>query len=45
VRTNPEWGNKAPEVKPERVKQVREKTKGRNQPFSQEELLKVSPAD
>jgi mono/diheme cytochrome c family protein len=45
VRQNPEWGNKAPEVKPERVKEVREKTKGRNQPYSQEELLKVSPAD
>jgi len=45
VRQNPEWGNKAPEVKPERVKAVREKTKSRNQPFSQEELLMVSPAD
>ena len=45
VRQNPEWGNKAPEVKPERVKAVREKTKSRNQPYSQEELLKVSPAD
>ena len=45
VRQNPEWGNKAPEVKPERVKEVRAKTKSRNQPYSQEELLKVSPAD
>ena len=45
VRQNLEWGNKAPEVKPERVKAVREKTKGRNQPYTQEELLKVSPAD
>ena len=45
VRQNPEWGNKAPEVKPERVKEVREKTKGRTQMYSQEELLKVSPAD
>jgi mono/diheme cytochrome c family protein len=45
VRQNPEWSNKAPEVKPERVKAVREKTKGRNQPYSQEELLKVAPAD
>jgi mono/diheme cytochrome c family protein len=45
VRQNPEWGNKAPEVKPERVKAVREKTKSRNQPYSQEELLKVAPAD
>ena len=45
VRQNPEWGNKAPEVKPERVKEVREKTKSRNQPYSPEELLKISPAD
>jgi mono/diheme cytochrome c family protein len=45
VRQNSEWGNKAPEVKPERVKAVREKTKGRNQAWSQDELLKVSPAD
>ena len=45
VRQNPEWGNKAPEVKPERVKQVREKTKGHNQSYSPEELLKISPAD
>jgi mono/diheme cytochrome c family protein len=45
VRQNPEWGNKAPEVKPERVKEVRAKTKGRNQPWTPEELLKISPAD
>ena len=45
VRQNAEWGNKAPEVKPERVKDVRAKTKGRNQPYTQEELLKISPAD
>ena len=45
IRQNPEWGNKAPEVKPERVKEVREKTKGRNQPYSPEELLKVSPSE
>jgi mono/diheme cytochrome c family protein len=45
VRQNPEWGNKAPEVKPQRVKAVREKTKSRNRPYSQEELLKVAPAD
>jgi mono/diheme cytochrome c family protein len=45
VRQNPEWGNNAPEVKPERVKEVREKTKSRNQPYSPEELLKISPAD
>lgn len=45
VRQNSEWGNKAPEVKPERVKAVREKTKGHNQPFTPDELLKISPAD
>ena len=45
VRQNAEWGNKAPEVKPERVKQVRAKTKGRNQPYTPEELLKIPPAD
>jgi mono/diheme cytochrome c family protein len=45
VRQNPDWGNNAPEVKPERVKDVREKTKSRKQPYSPEELLKISPAD
>ena len=45
VRQNPDWGNKAPEVKPERVKAVRDKTKGRTQPFSPAELLQLSPAD
>ena len=45
VRQNPAWGNHAPEVKPERVKAVRDKTKGRNQSYTPEELLKVSPAD
>lgn len=45
IRQNAEWGNKAPEVSPERVKQVRERTKGRNQSYSPEELLKISPAD
>jgi mono/diheme cytochrome c family protein len=45
VRQNPEWGNKAPAVQPDRVKQVREKTKDRTQPWSAEELLKISPGD
>jgi mono/diheme cytochrome c family protein len=45
VRQNPEWGNNAPAVKPERVKEVREKTKSHNQAYSPEELLKISPAD
>ncbi len=45
ARQNPEWGNKAPAVTPERVKDVRAKVKGRTQPWSAEELLKISPAD
>ncbi len=45
VRQNPEWGNKAAAVTAERVKQVRDKTKGRTQPWTPEELLKISPAD
>lgn len=45
VRQNKEWGNNAPVVKPERVKAVREKIKGRSQPFTAEELLRISPAD
>ena len=45
VRQNPDWGNKAPAVTAERVKALREKTKSRNQPYSPEELQKISPAD
>ncbi len=45
VRQNAEWGHKAPAVTPERVKEVRAKDKGRTQPWSAEELLKISPAD
>ena len=45
VRQNPEWGNKAPAVTPERVKAVRDKVKDRKQPWTQEELQKISPAD
>jgi len=45
VRQNAEWGNKAPAVTPERVKQVREKSKGHPQSWTPEELLKISPAD
>jgi mono/diheme cytochrome c family protein len=40
-----EWGNKAPEVKRERVKEVREKTKDRTTPFTPDELMKISPAE
>ena len=45
IRQNAEWGNKAPAVTPERVKQVREKSKGHSQSWTPEELLKISPAD
>jgi len=45
VRQNHDWGNSAPAVTPERVKAVRDKTKGHTQPYSPEELLKISPAD
>jgi len=45
VRQNAEWGNNAPAVKPERVKEVREKTKQHKQSWMPDELLKVSPAD
>ena len=45
VRQNPEWGNNAPAVTPERVKQVREKTKDHKQSYSPEEVMKISPAD
>ncbi len=45
VRQNAEWGNKAPAVTPERVKEVRAKVKSRNQPWTPEELLKISPSD
>ncbi|HMP83762.1 MAG TPA: cytochrome c [Verrucomicrobiota bacterium] len=40
-----EWGNNAPDVTPEQVKAVREKTKDRMQPWTAPELLKISPAD
>jgi mono/diheme cytochrome c family protein len=44
-----EWGNKAPEVTPEQVAAVRAKLKAQgrtpNNPFTPDELLKISPAD
>ena len=43
VRQNKEWGNHAPEVKPERVKAVRDKIKDRALPYTPDELLKTSP--
>jgi|SRR5882672_11681014 len=45
VRQNKEWGNNAPEVKPERVKAVREKIKDHALPYTPDELLKISPAE
>jgi mono/diheme cytochrome c family protein len=45
VRQNKEWGNNAAEVKPERVKAVREKLKTRATPFSPDELQKIPPTD
>jgi mono/diheme cytochrome c family protein len=45
VRQNPEWGNKAAAVTPERVKAVRDKVKDRRQPWSEEELKKIAPTD
>jgi mono/diheme cytochrome c family protein len=45
VRQNKDWGNNAPPVKPERVKAVHEKLKDRSQPFTADELLKISPAE
>ncbi len=45
VRGQKEWGNKASEVTPERVKAVREKEKARTQSWTAEELKKINPAD
>jgi mono/diheme cytochrome c family protein len=45
VRQNKEWGNKAPEVKPEQVKAIREKIKTRATPFTPDELQKIPPTD
>jgi mono/diheme cytochrome c family protein len=47
VRKNKAFGNNADEVKPERVKAVRDKLKaaGQTQPFTPDELLKISPAE
>lgn len=45
VRKDKAFGNNAAEVKPEQVKAIREKTAARTQPFTPDELLKISPAD
>jgi len=45
IRQNKDWGNNAPEVKPHRVREVREKIKDRGLPFTPGELTEISPAD
>jgi mono/diheme cytochrome c family protein len=45
IRQNKEWGNNASAVTIEQVKAVREKLKGRNTPFTAEELNAISPAE
>lgn len=40
-----EWGNRAPEITPERVKAVRAAIKARSAPFTADELMRVSAAD
>lgn len=45
VRQNKDWGNNAPIVKPERVKEVRIKTADRTTSYTADELMKISPAD
>lgn len=45
IRQNKEWGNNASEVKPERVKQVRDKLKDRSTPFTPDELQTIPPTD
>ena len=45
IRQNKEWGNNAPEVKPEQVKAVRDKIKDRSTSFTPEELQKIQPTD
>lgn len=43
VRQSTEWGNKAPEVTPEMVKAVRDKTASRTTQWTADELLKIQP--
>jgi mono/diheme cytochrome c family protein len=45
VRQNKEWGNHAPEVKPEQVKAIRAKLNGRSAPFTPDELQKIPPTE
>jgi mono/diheme cytochrome c family protein len=45
VRQNKEWGNSAPEVKPEQIKVIRDKIKDRSDPFSADELKGIPEND
>ena len=45
IRQNKEWGNNAPEVKPEQVKAIREKIKSRSTAFTPDELKQIPPTD
>lgn len=45
VRQNKDWGNNASAVTPEQVAAIREKVKGRNQPFTAAELSKIQPGE
>ena len=45
VRQNKDWGNSAPEVKPEQIKAIRDKIKDRSDPFSAEELKGIPEND
>ena len=45
VRQNKDWGNSAPEVKPEQIKALRDKIKDRTEPFTAEELKGIPEND
>ena len=45
VRQNKDWGNSAPEVKPEQIKAIRDKIKDRTEPFTAEELKGIPEND
>jgi mono/diheme cytochrome c family protein len=45
VRQDKVFGINAPEVKPDQVKAIRKKLEPRSQPFTPDELLKISPAE
>lgn len=45
IRQNKEWGNNASAVTPDQVAAIREKLKGRSQPFTADELSKIAPGE